>query len=150
MVKTGGGCHCGNIRIQASFSQYLTAYNPRACDCDFCVKHAAAYVSDPQGSLHVAIRNELEVNRFRQGSETCEMLVCRICGVLVGAVYRESDRLFGTLNVRALDTRANFASEQPVSPKTLSVDQKLQRWRNIWFSDVLLDAASGEQDQAVR
>jgi hypothetical protein len=139
MPETHGGCYCGNIRVIVSFSQYLSTYEPRACDCAFCLKHAAAYVSDPNGSLQLQIRNELEVNRFRQGSDTAEMLLCRTCGVLVGALYGESDRLFGTLNVKALESRESFGSEQPVSPKSLSADQKVRRWRELWFPDVLLN-----------
>jgi len=136
MPETSGGCYCGNIRVIASFSQGLPAFNPRACDCDFCRKHVAAYVSDPLGSLHIQVRNELEANRFRQGSNTAEMLLCRTCGVMVGALYRESDRLFGTLNVKALNS--SFGPEQGVSPKLLSPDQKVRRWRDIWFPDVRL------------
>ena len=139
MPETRGGCYCGNIRIIASFSESFAALNPRACDCDFCRKHGAAYVSDPLGSLRIQVRNEHEVNRFRQGSNTAEMLLCRTCGVLVGALYRESNRLFGTLNVKALDSRLSFGPEQPVSPKSLPADQKVRRWRSIWFPDVLLD-----------
>lgn len=138
MPETHGGCYCGNIRSQASFSRELASYNPRACDCDFCRKHAAAYVSDPKGSLRLQIGNELEVNRFRQGSNTAEMLLCRTCGVLVGALYRESNRLFGAPNAKALDPRLSFGPEQGVSPKLLSPDQKVQRWRDIWFPDVIL------------
>jgi hypothetical protein len=82
------------------------------------------------------------VNRFRQGSNTAEMLLCRTCGVLVGALYRESSRLFGTLNAKALGSGVSFGPEKSVSPKLLSADQKVQRWRDLWFSDVLLDAQS--------
>lgn len=139
MPETRGACYCGNIRIIASFSESLAALNPRACDCDFCKKHGAAYVSDPKGSLALQIGNDLEVIRFRQGSNTAEMLLCRTCGVLVGALYRESRRLFGTLNVKALDSRLSFGPEQGVSPKLLSPDQKVRRWRDVWFPNVLLD-----------
>ena len=142
MPDISGGCYCGNIRLNASFSKELSAYNPRACDCDFCEKHAAAYVSDPGGSLRIQIRNELEVSRFRQGSNTAEMLICRLCGVLVGAVYLHSDRIFGTLNLKALDSREAFGPQLPVSPKRLSADLKTQRWRDLWFPDVLLEEQS--------
>ena len=94
-------------------------------------------MSDPSGSLTLQIRNELEVNRFRQGSNTAEMLLCRACGVLVAAVYRDSHRLFGTLNVKALDS--SFGPQQDVSPKLLTPDQKVRRWRELWFPDVLVN-----------
>jgi len=140
MRETRGGCYCGNILVIASFSQDLATINPRICDCDFCRKHVAAYVSDPLGSFHIQVRNELEFNRFRQGSNTAEMLLCRTCGVMVAAIYREAHRLFGALNVRALDSRLSFGPERDVSPKLLSPAQKVQRWRDIWFPDVLLEA----------
>jgi hypothetical protein len=139
MTEIRGSCYCGNVRVSASFSQYLSTYEPRACDCNFCRKHAAAYASDPLGSLRIQIVNDIEVNRFRQGSNSADMLLCRTCGVLVGALYRESNCLFGTLNVKALDSHFSFGLEQPVSPKLLSAEQKVKRWRGLWFPDVQLD-----------
>jgi hypothetical protein len=138
MPDVRGGCYCGNIRLDAVLSRDVSAYNPRACDCDFCLKHAAAYVSDARGSLRIQVGNAQEVTRFRQGSNTAEMLLCRSCGVLIGALYREGEHLFGTLNFKALDSRASFGPEQSVSPKTLSADAKVQRWRELWFPNVSL------------
>ena len=43
------------------------AYNPRACDCDFCSKHGAAYVSDPKGALRIRLKEEGQTSRYRQG-----------------------------------------------------------------------------------
>jgi hypothetical protein len=136
MPQINGSCYCGNIRLDVVLTRELSHYGPRACDCDFCQKHASAYVSDPRGSLRIRIANEAEVSRFRQGSNTAQMLVCRTCGVLVGALYRDGERLFGTVNARVLDCRAEFGEQQSVSPKSLSADVKAQRWRDIWFADV--------------
>jgi len=141
MPEVSGGCYCGNIRLTVNLSQELSTYHPRACDCDFCRKHGAAYVSDPQGELRIQIRDEARVSRFRQGSSTAEMLICRTCGGLVGALYRETERLFGTLNAQALDCRSAFAAEQSVSPKLLPADQKAVRWRELWFQDVTVTGA---------
>jgi hypothetical protein len=138
MSNVSGGCYCGNIRLIVSLSRDVSAYNPRACDCDFCQKHGSAYVSDSRGALSIQIRESGQVTRFRQGSNTAEMLLCRQCGVLVGALYQEADRVFGTVNAKALDCRSSFGPEQPVSPKSLPADQKAQRWRDIWFPDVTI------------
>jgi [ribosomal protein S5]-alanine N-acetyltransferase len=140
MPDVSGGCYCGNIRLSVTFSQDLSAYTPRACDCDFCRKHGAAYVSDPAGSLVVRVTDERELSRFRQGSNTAEMLLCRRCGVLVGALYQEADELFGTVNAQSLESRT-FATEQSVSPKALSADRKVRRWREIWFPKLVLQTA---------
>lgn len=43
-------------------------YNPRACDCDLCRKHGAAYVSDAQGSLVIRIKDARARGKYRQGS----------------------------------------------------------------------------------
>ena len=141
MPDVSGGCYCGNIRLTVSLSRDLSTYTPRACDCDFCRKHGAAYVSDPTGSLRIRVTDERELSRFRQGSNTAEMLLCRQCGVLVGALYQEADGLFGTVNAQALESRASFGVETSVSPKALAADRKVQRWREIWFPRVVLDTA---------
>lgn len=138
MSDVKGGCYCGNIRLDVVLSRDVSAYNPRACDCDFCLKHGAAYISDAAGSLWIRVGNPQALNRFRQGSNTAEMLLCRSCGVLIGALYREGEQLFGTLNYKALDSRASFGPEQSVSPKSLSAEAKVQRWRELWFPNVRL------------
>ena len=131
-----GGCYCGNVSLDVTLSREPATYNPRACDCDFCQKHGASYVSDPLGSLCIRIEDEREVSRYRQGSGTAELLLCRKCGVMVAAVYRDADEVFGTVNVRALDSRADFGAEVAVSPKVLSAQEKVTRWRGIWFGNV--------------
>lgn len=136
MEPLNGKCYCGNIHLTVTLSREPSAVNPRACDCDFCQKHGAAYVSDPRGSLDIRIGDEREVSRLQQGSETADMLLCRRCGVLVAALYRDADRLFGTLNVKALDCRAAFGAQVPVSPKSLAAEEKTKRWRDLWFQDV--------------
>jgi hypothetical protein len=138
MEPLNGKCYCGNIHLTVTLSRDPSAVNPRACDCDFCQKHGAAYVSDPRGSLDIRIEDERAVSRFQQGSEIAEMLLCRRCGVLVAALYRDGDRLFGTLNVKALDRRADFGANAPVSPKLLAAEEKTKRWRALWFPDVRL------------
>ena len=140
MPSVSGGCHCGNVRVELQLQRDPGTYVPRACDCDFCRKHAAAYVSDPHGALRIWIRDEQRAGRYRQGSATAEMLVCRNCGVLVGALYRAEGSAYGVVNVRTLEERTRFAPEQPVSPQSLSATDKVRRWREIWFADVSIIA----------
>lgn len=136
MHTLSGGCHCGNILLDIGLPQALTSYRPRACDCDFCRKHSAAYISDPQGSLGINIKNEGQTGRYRQGSGQAEFLVCRNCGVLVGVLYMSEGRLYGAANARAVEGETGFGPEQPVSPKTLSAGDKAKRWQDVWFSNV--------------
>jgi hypothetical protein len=136
MHKLSGGCHCGNVRIELTLTHSAGSYNPRACDCDFCRKHRAAYLSDPQGSLLIRIGNEADTSRYTQGSGQAELLLCRKCGVLVSPLYRDGTRVYGAVNVNAVDGNALFGAQQPASPRTLTPGDKAQRWKQFWFPDV--------------
>ena len=126
-----GGCHCGNLRWHFESAQPLSASAPRACDCEFCTRHRAAWVSDPQGRLR--IRAGTEPGRYRQGSGQAEFLFCRGCGVLVAVVARSADgRLLGAVNRNAFDARDQFAPEVIASPQRLAADAKLARWTQLW------------------
>jgi hypothetical protein len=138
MHPVSGGCYCGNILLELQLSNEPGSYSPRACDCAFCRKHGAAYISDAQGSLRIRINDQGRSGTYRQGNEIAEMLLCTQCGVLVGALYRTEGRIYASVNVRAVEGGANFGVEKPVSPKKLSPDAKVARWKELWFSGVEL------------
>jgi hypothetical protein len=138
MHKANGGCHCGNIRLDLELTRAPNTYTPRACDCDFCRKHGAAYVSDAGGSVLISIKDQANSGKYRQGSGQAEFLLCRSCGVLVGVLHRAGSRLYAAINVNAADVRADFGAEQPASPKRLSATEKTQRWQELWFANVQL------------
>jgi hypothetical protein len=136
MHTLSGGCHCGNIGLELELTRRSDTYNPRACDCDFCRKHGAAYVSDPQGSLAIHIRDPQQIGKYRQGSGQAEFLVCQVCGVLAAVLYGSEGRLHAAVNAKAVEAKTGFGPEQPVSPKTLSAGDKAKRWQDVWFSKV--------------
>jgi hypothetical protein len=138
MHAVRGGCYCGNILLELQLTKEPGHYRPRACDCGFCRKHGAAYLSDAAGSLRIRIEDARQSGTFRQGNELAEMLLCTRCGVLVGALYRSDGQVYGTVNVKALEGAAQFGSEATVSPKELSGDEKVARWKKLWFSGVSL------------
>jgi hypothetical protein len=143
VARLAGGCHCSNITVSIELTRDPSGYSPRACDCEFCRRHGAAWVSDPQGSLLIQIREHRDAGRYAQGAGIAEMLLCRNCGVLVAALW-QGPHLYGVLNANALEARASFAAAQAVSPKSLSTESKMSRWQEIWFADVrLVTAASG-------
>ena len=102
MSTLSGGCHCGNIRIELELTRAPESYNPRACDCDFCTKHSAAYVSEPKGSLAIRVKDAGKIGRYRQGNGIAEFLICTNCGVLVGVVYDAEGRVYGAANAKAI------------------------------------------------
>ena len=128
-----GGCHCGNLRWRFETPRTPGEFAPRACDCDFCSRHRAAWVSDSQGMLRVEVHHAAGLQRYRQGSQQAGFLICRDCGVLVAVVARSSDgRLLGAVNRYAFDRRDGFAEETTVSPRMLAADAKLDRWTHLW------------------
>jgi hypothetical protein len=136
MQTVMGGCYCGNVVVKIRLTRDPASYNARACDCGFCRKHAAAYISDALGSMEVEIGTAGDRGSYRQGSEAADFLLCRRCGVLAGVTCEIDGRLYGAVNVRSLESSAAFGPELPVSPKQLSAADKLQRWREVWFPDV--------------
>lgn len=145
MQTLRGGCHCGNIRMELQLTRAPATYRPRACDCSFCRRHGAAYISDPLGTLRLSIRDERAATRYAQGSGQAELLLCSTCGVLVSPLFNDGGRLYAAVNVNAVENADAFGAPQSVSPQTLSAGDKAQRWRELWFSDVAVGAqpASG-------
>ncbi|MCW8890881.1 MAG: aldehyde-activating protein, partial [Sedimenticola sp.] len=113
-----------------------SSYNPRACDCDFCTSHGAAYISDSKGKLSLAIKNEKEVSRFKQGSGLVDFLICRNCGVVVGACYQEGEYFYAAINANSIKGNVDLGESQCASPKQLQDPEKITRWKELWFSNV--------------
>ena len=133
-----GACHCGNIHVAARLARAPETYSPRACDCDFCRQHGAAYLSDPEGALRIRVGDGQLLGRYRQGSASADCLFCRRCGVLIGVAYQQDGRLFATINSRIVLGATRLGEPLAVSPKTLSATEKTARWQALWFRDVEL------------
>lgn len=139
-----GGCHCGTLRVAVELPRPAASYAPRACDCDYCRKHGAAYVSDPAGRLHIEVRDPAALGRYRQGNGLAEFLFCKNCGVLVAVAYAESGRTWATINHLTLEAMRDFAAATPVSPRTLSAGDKVARWKATWFPQMTFSMLSGD------
>lgn len=135
-----GSCHCGRLRIEFSTNQDPADFTPRACDCSFCRKHGAAYVSDPAGRLSVSTR-EGALRKYRQGSDSADFLVCGECGVLVAVIFEHDGRIHGAVNAGCLDGDTGFMAPVPASPQTLSAEEKISRWLKLWIPDVEFNAS---------
>jgi hypothetical protein len=133
-----GGCYCGNLKLQVSLTGSPESLSPRSCTCDFCRKNGAAYLSDPAGSLTLAYCDQATLGRFRQEpGGAAEFLFCRECAVLVAVIHQADDRLYGAVNASVLH-HGDFGSPMPVAPHKLSREQRLERWKELWFKEVQL------------
>ena len=133
-----GTCHCGQLRIAFSTGQDPATIAPRTCDCSFCRKHGAAYISDPAGRLSVTETEAGTLHEYQQGSNAARFLLCARCGVLVAVIFRHRDRIHGAVNAGCLDAEPGLASAVAASPQTLSPDEKISRWLALWIPDVVL------------
>jgi hypothetical protein len=95
-------CHCGALTVRYRTAAEPSTWSLRACQCSFCRSHGALTTSDPAGSLEFRSADPERVQRYRFGGRTADFLVCRDCGVYVGAHMATDGRRFGILNVLSL------------------------------------------------
>src|SRR5581483_5408399 len=125
-----GGCHCGNLTVRFESDRTPAELGVRTDTCSFCKKHQVRSTSDAAGALHFRAADPSLVERYRFGTRTADFLVCRRCGVYVGACM---DAL-GVVNVNVLDGRDEFLA-QPLKVADFdgeSVEQRLVRRRSRW------------------
>jgi len=103
-----GGCHCGNLRLRLRLTRPASENPTRSCFCSFCRAHATRTVSDPEGQVDIRARDWSGVTRYRFASGTAEFLLCKMCGVYIGAVCETEHGTRAVTNVNSLADRAAF------------------------------------------
>jgi hypothetical protein len=107
-VEHDGGCHCGNLRLRLRLTRAPEDNPARSCACSFCRAHATRTVSDPRGQLEIWSRDWTAVERYRFASGTADYLICKVCGVYIGAVCETARGTRAVTNVNSLTDRAAF------------------------------------------
>jgi hypothetical protein len=100
-----GGCHCGNLRYFFDATAGLDVLGLRADLCGFCRSHGARTTSDPNGAIRITVRDESKLSRYRFALKTADFLVCRYCGVYIGALMEDGGRMWFTVNVNSFDEK---------------------------------------------
>jgi hypothetical protein len=106
-----GGCHCGNLRVHVRLTMPAAENRVRSCACSFCRSHGTRTVSDPDGRVDIRASDWFQVEMYRFGSRTADYLLCRRCGVYVGAVSDTSAGTRAVVNTLCLEDRAAFSQE---------------------------------------
>lgn len=133
MRKYAGQCHCGAIGFE-----YLTALPPpewsiRACQCDFCRAHDALSTSDPGGELRLFAAVPDALQRYRFALKTADFLLCRHCGVYIGAVIETPSGAYGIVNTHALaEAPDDLAAAMPISYDGESSGERVGRREDRW------------------
>jgi hypothetical protein len=81
-----GGCHCGAIEYIYTTTLSPARWPVRLCQCGFCRGHGVRATSDPAGELRFRFERPEFLRRYRFALRTADFLVCKECGIFVGAV----------------------------------------------------------------
>ena len=106
-----GGCHCGNIHLRLRLSQPPESCSLRACTCSFCRSHRPRMISDRSGNFEVWADDWQLVEHYRFGTETCDFLICRRCGVFIAAIAKTAAGTRAVANVNCLEDSERFTSD---------------------------------------
>lgn len=130
-----GRCHCGRIALSFSTAIPPEKFSPRACDCSFCQKHGASFISDPNGRLLIDVKESNALGEYRFGHGLAKFLFCRNCAVFVAVLFQSEGLTFASVNSRCMGGIV-FGSPQTTSPRELNAEEKKQRWAKIMIPNV--------------
>ena len=128
-----GRCHCGALGFSFQTALPVGQWSVRACQCRFCRTHGALTTSDPAGRLTWHVEDGALLQRYRFGLRTADFLLCRRCGVYIGAQIETARGAFGIINALALTAvpqalpraaAADYSSE--------STDERVERRERRW------------------
>ena len=133
MTSYAGQCFCGSIGYE-----YQTAIAPpdwsiRACQCAFCRAHDALSTSDSAGTLLFTAANPDNLQRYRFAMRTADFLLCRECGVYIGAVIETDSGRYGIINTHSLASMpADIADVAPITYDSEDKQGRVGRRETRW------------------
>lgn len=127
-----GSCHCGAIGYVFRTEIPPSEWAVRACQCSFCRAHGGFSTSDPNGSVRFIISDLSCLSRYRFALKITDFLVCKACGVYVGAVMPSPQRAVAVINLRALVSLAAVPAAHPVSYESESPSERRARREKSW------------------
>jgi hypothetical protein len=142
MPKLTGSCHCGNVSVVFETDLSPADMVPRACQCSFCRLHSSAAVSDPAGHIIFSVREPEHLNRYKFGLGSTEFLICRTCGVYMGAFMPDGQKAFANVMAGTLDARAEISSAPiPVHRSQENLEERRTRRRAMWTPATLVQGS---------
>jgi hypothetical protein len=133
-----GGCHCGNLRLILRLTQEPGDVRLRACGCSFCRANQTRTASDPNGAVEIWADDWSDVSKYRFGTGTADFLVCRRCGIYLGAVTETADGTRMVTNTNCLDDRALFTGmPAPTDHDGEAVESRVARRAANWTPAII-------------
>ena len=138
-----GQCHCGKVKASFETEKEPKELGVRTCQCEFCRRHGAVNISDPEGEVVIEGSPD-DLIRYRFGLKTADFLICRDCGVYVAAVIGKAPDIRSTINVVGLRMEAFLDIEEtPMQYGSETTEERIarrfQRWTPTRFADAELN-----------
>jgi hypothetical protein len=145
-VLYSGQCHCGKLKASFVTQKTPQALGVRTCQCDFCRRHGAVNISDPDGEVTLdCAPGDLE--RYRFALRTADFLLCKTCGVYIAAAIGEGEKIVSTINVAGLRMNDFLGvDEAPMEYGAETTEERIARrfekWTPTRFTDPELAASN--------
>jgi hypothetical protein len=95
--------------------------------------HDALSTSDPAGRLAFKLDDPDQLQRYRFALQTADFLLCKRCGVYIGAVIEVDGISYGIINTHALDTTPpDIAAVGAIRYDDEDVDGRVSRRAQRW------------------
>ena len=128
-----GSCHCGAIGFVLRTDVKPSRWSVRACQCSFCRAHDALSTSDPDGELEFTAERPKMLQKYRFGLGTADFLLCRNCGIYIGAAIESGNGRFGIINTHALvNEPEKLAKPVPISYDGVNTEGRVSRRGTRW------------------
>jgi len=89
--------------------------------------------SDPAGNLLFLTSDAGKLGRYRFGLKTADFLLCRECGVYIGAVINTGERNWGIINTHALiEIPEDIADVAPIHYDSEDTAGRVSRREDRW------------------
>lgn len=128
-----GACHCGALEFTYESRLTPKQWSVRACQCSFCRGHGALATSDPEGTVRFRYVHPDRLRRYRFALRTADFLICRECGIYIGAVMMTGAGAVAVINLNTLRERPRgLPPAKPMNYKNESLEQRRTRRRDKW------------------
>ena len=128
--KIKGQCHCGNIRFEFHTDIRLSNLPVRRCQCRFCKLHGAATARDPNGRAKMFVTDLGSLKLYRFATKSTDYVICKNCGVYVGAVLADGVGKVATLNMNLTELITDNA--EPITYQDESVEMRVSTRAGIF------------------
>ena len=125
-----GGCDCKNIEIVWHIADQ--EFVPRACQCEYWQSKSAAYVSQPNSSIEVTVRNSALHRQIQHGSNSAVFHECSNCEEVVFVTAEIDSDIYGARNANQFEDQSavlapvkmNFSSQSGEETRSDSAGDK--------------------------